>query len=115
MKRLLLLLALAAPLPAAAHAFLDSATPAVGATVAASPPQLVLRFTESLEPAFCTLAVTDAGGHAVTAAKPVSGAERNQLVLALPPLKPGTYHVTWQAVSVDTHRTNGGFDFTVAP
>ena len=28
-------------------------------------------------------------------------------------LAPGTYTVKWRAVSVDTHHTQGDFDFTV--
>jgi methionine-rich copper-binding protein CopC len=37
------------------------------------------------------------------------------ITVALPPLKPGLYHVTWHAVSVDSHRTEGGYTFTVTP
>ena len=28
---------------------------------------------------------------------------------------PGTYSVTWHAVALDTHHTQGSFKFTVAP
>ena len=31
------------------------------------------------------------------------------------PLPPGVYTVNWHAVSVDTHHTQGSFNFTVAP
>ena len=40
----------------------------------------------------------------------------NQAVLVVPiakPLVPGEYTVHWQAVSVDTHHTQGNFQFTV--
>jgi methionine-rich copper-binding protein CopC len=30
-------------------------------------------------------------------------------------LRPGTYRVSWHAVSIDTHRTEGAFTFTVKP
>ncbi|HYA71564.1 MAG TPA: copper resistance protein CopC, partial [Roseiarcus sp.] len=30
-------------------------------------------------------------------------------------LPPGVYTVTWRAVSVDTHKTQGSFSFTVKP
>jgi methionine-rich copper-binding protein CopC len=33
----------------------------------------------------------------------------------LKPLKPGRYGVSWHAVSVDTHRTEGKYNFVVAP
>jgi copper resistance protein C len=42
----------------------------------------------------------------------------NQAVLIVPILKPlpaGDYKVHWQAVSVDTHHTQGTFEFTVKP
>ena len=31
----------------------------------------------------------------------------------MPPLAPGTYRVTWHAVSADTHRMEGAYTFTV--
>ena len=42
----------------------------------------------------------------------------NQAVLVVPiskPLSAGAYKVHWQAVSVDTHHTQGTFEFTVKP
>jgi methionine-rich copper-binding protein CopC len=42
----------------------------------------------------------------------------NQAVLIVPiskPLSAGVYKVHWQAVSVDTHHTQGTFEFTVKP
>ena len=33
--------------------------------------------------------------------------------VALKAIKPGAYHVHWQALSVDTHKTEGNFTFTV--
>ena len=35
------------------------------------------------------------------------------LVLPLPRLAPGRYRVRWHVVSVDTHRTEGSFEFSV--
>ena len=35
------------------------------------------------------------------------------LEVSLPPLPPGKYHVFWVAISVDTHRTEGNFPFTI--
>ena len=55
---------LVALLPAAAlaHAMLDRASPRVGSTVAAAPKELMLWFTEKLEPAFSTAEVRNAQG-----------------------------------------------------
>ncbi|MEJ1978863.1 MAG: copper resistance protein CopC [Acetobacteraceae bacterium] len=42
-------------------------------------------------------------------------ADAVHLVLGLPALPPGLYKVIWHATSVDTHRTEGSYSFTVAP
>jgi methionine-rich copper-binding protein CopC len=35
--------------------------------------------------------------------------------VALPKLAPGLYTVIWHIASVDTHRTEGRFQFTIRP
>jgi copper resistance protein C len=100
--------------PAFAHAFLDHASPAVGGTVPASPPVLRLWFTEGLEPAFSTVAVTDAAGADVEAgAAAVDAKDGSLLEVPLKKLPAGTYTVKWRVVSVDTHTTDGSFTFSV--
>lgn len=112
MRRLLFIWTLL-PTVAFAHAHLDHARPAAGSTVSA-PKSVTLWFTESLEPAFSTIEVQDAKGNAVqmgTAA--VGPSNRAELSVSLKPLAPGTYKVIWRVLSVDTHRTQGDFTFTV--
>lgn len=104
---------LAASGRAQAHAFLASAAPAVGSTVSPAPAEVAIHFTEEVEPAFSTIAVTDGAGHAVTSGAPHTEANAAILAVALRPLPPGTYAVEWHATSVDTHRTQGRFRFTV--
>ena len=41
--------------------------------------------------------------------------DRRLLQIDLTPLPSGTYRVKWRAVSVDTHATEGDFNFTVKP
>ena len=113
----LLLPALLFAAPSArAHAFLDHSTPAVGATVHGSPSEVRIWFTEVLEGAFSSIAVTDASGASVTAG-PARVDPGNGHVMAVPmkTLAPGRYRVKWRALSVDTHTTTGNFDFEVAP
>jgi methionine-rich copper-binding protein CopC len=106
----LLFIALA-PVTARAHAFLDHASPLVGSTVATAPHEVVLTFTQNLEPAFSTAQVTDSGGGRVDAGKAeVSG---NTMRVGLKSLGPGSYKVHWHALSVDTHSTEGTFTFHV--
>jgi methionine-rich copper-binding protein CopC len=98
--------------PAAyAHAALDHASPLVGSTVASAPHEVVLTFTQSLEPAFSTVTVTDPSGADAGAGKAqVSG---NTMRIGLKAGSAGTYKVHWHAVSTDTHSTEGTFTFHV--
>ena len=99
-----------------AHAFLDHASPAVGSTVPAPPPQVRLFFTQGIEQAFSRVELTTAQGQPVqTGAATVDPNNNMQLVLAVPRLGPGRYKVTWHVVSVDTHPTEGSFEFEVRP
>jgi methionine-rich copper-binding protein CopC len=107
---LLLVMTLGAP-SAHAHAFLDHASPLVGSTVATAPHEVSLSFTQSLEPAFSTVTVTDSSGAEVSQGKAqVSG---NTMRVGLKALGPGSYKVRWHALSVDTHTTEGSFSFHV--
>jgi hypothetical protein len=100
---------------ARAHAFLDRASPAVGSTVHAPPSEVRIQFTEELEPAYSAAHVEDASGATVSTAARVDERERSVLIVPLGALKPGRYKVIWKVLSVDTHVTNGTFNFTVAP
>jgi copper resistance protein C len=101
--------------PAFAHAQLEKASPAVGGTVS-RPSEIRLTFSEGVEPKFTKVSLTGPGGAVpLGAAKTESG---NQAVLIAPitkPLAAGVYTVHWHAVSVDTHHTQGTFQFTVKP
>jgi copper resistance protein C len=102
--------------PARAHVRLDHASPAVGSTVAATPKELVLWFTETVEPAFSSIEVRDTNGIAMHEGKAaVDPKQRTQMRVPLKPLAPGTYKVIWRVLSVDTHRTQGDFTFRVGP
>jgi copper resistance protein C len=108
---LLCLLAAAASSGVQAHAFLDHASPLVGSTVQTAPHEVVLTFTQNLEPSFSTVEVTDANGGRVDQGKAsVSG---NTMRIALKSIGAGSYKVNWHALSVDTHTTQGSFSFHV--
>ena len=111
----LAVIALLTPLAARAHAMLGRATPAPGSTVKPAPKEVVLSFTEKLEPKFSAIEVHDAKGAAVQAEKAQAGDSATQLRVALKPLPPGTYKVIWRVLSVDTHRSIGSFTFRVGP
>jgi hypothetical protein len=99
---------------ASAHAFLTTASPKVGSTVSASPREIVLNFTEDLEPAFSSVEVDGPSGAKIASGKPlISGAR--MIVPLMGPLASGVYKVVWHATAVDTHKTQGNFNFTIKP
>jgi methionine-rich copper-binding protein CopC len=95
---------------ALAHAFLDHANPPVGGTVRTAPREVVLTFTEKLEPALSRATVQNAAGTRVDRGSRAGG---NQMRVSLGALGPGTYRVSWRVVSVDTHPSQGDFTFRV--
>jgi methionine-rich copper-binding protein CopC len=100
-----------ATLAAHAHATLQSAEPRVGSTVASPPHQVTLHFSQRLEPSLSSITVTNGSGQRVDAGRAsVSG---TTMSVSLGAIGPGTYHVSWRALSVDTHTTEGSFSFTV--
>jgi copper resistance protein C len=118
MTRLLAALLLLAGLasPAFAHALLRKAVPGVGSTVAIAPPTVTLTFSEGVEPSFTTVEVMSAGGvHMEYGGVAAAGGDQKTISVKLKPLPPGAYTVQWHATSVDTHKTDGKFTFTVTP
>jgi methionine-rich copper-binding protein CopC len=113
--RVLLLAAILATMATAvsAHAFLERVSPGAGANVHAGPMKVQLRFSEALEPSFSGIKVTDSTGHDMAAGPAVSNG--TQMELPLRALSPGRYRVSWHAVSIDTHRSEGKYNFLVLP
>jgi methionine-rich copper-binding protein CopC len=96
---------------ARAHAFLEHANPLVGSTLASAPREVSLTFTQNLEAGFSSVEVTDANGARVDQGKPqISG---NTMRVGLKSLSQGSYRVRWHVLSVDTHKTEGSFTFSV--
>ncbi len=105
------LLAAFSNVAAQAHAFLDHASPLVGSSVATAPREVALTFTQNIETVYSSIEVTDASGTRVDQGKPqISG---NSMRVGLKSLSQGSYRVRWHALSVDTHKTEGSFTFTV--
>jgi methionine-rich copper-binding protein CopC len=113
---LIVILTFALQSVATAHAFLDRAEPRVGSTTGKAPSEVRIWFTQRLEPAFSKIQVFDAQGKEIDKRDThVDAKEKNLLLVSLPELSAGTYKVSWHVVSVDTHRTQGDFKFTVEP
>jgi len=99
---------------AMAHAFLDHAEPRVGSTLGKPPGEVKLWFTQQPEHAFSVVQVFDAAGKPVDQNDTHTDAnDAKELIVSLPELAPGTYKVVWHVLSIDTHRTQGDFTFTI--
>ena len=97
-----------------AHAYPKIRTPAADTTVAEPPHEVAIEFDEALEPAFSSIAVTDAHGNAVSTGKSaVDAHDRRRMTVEVGNLAPGAYTVAWVAVAEDGHRTEGRYAFNV--
>jgi methionine-rich copper-binding protein CopC len=101
---------------AAAHALPQTTSPAADSTVRTAPREVTIVFSEAVEPRFSRIEVADAHGARVDVGEVrVAPGDARRLSVVLRPIGPGRYTVTWHAVAVDAHKTQGRFTFTVAP
>ncbi|WP_071332133.1 copper homeostasis periplasmic binding protein CopC [Burkholderia contaminans] len=97
-----------------AHALPKTQEPAANATLSVAPHAVTIGFSEALEPAFSSIAVTDSHGQSVVDGKSsVDAGNRKRMQVALTNLTAGTYTVAWIAVASDGHRTQGHYAFTL--
>jgi methionine-rich copper-binding protein CopC len=102
--------------PTLAHAHLQSASPAADGTVAVSPTELDLKFSEGLNLKFSGVTVTGPGKAVVATGAPALADGDATLVVPLPAALPaGVYTVDWHALSTDGHKTHGSYSFAVKP
>jgi methionine-rich copper-binding protein CopC len=99
---------------ASAHAHLKTASPSPDSTVQAVPQAVSIDFTEGVEPKFSSIEVQDAAGHRVDKGEAMTSPSDNKhFSVGLNALTPGVYKVIWHATAVDTHKTEGTFQFIV--
>lgn len=102
--------------PAWGHSFPDHSEPRVGWAVDTPPAQVRIWFDVPIEPIFSTIKVVDANGQQVDKQDGrVNPLDHTVLEVSLPTLPPGRYRVFWNVISIDTHRTEGDYPFTVRP
>ncbi|WP_329431413.1 copper resistance protein CopC [Streptomyces anthocyanicus] len=114
----LLLLAAACALlagagPASAHAALTGGDPREGAVVDKAPAQVSLTFSESVSMDDDSLRVLDPRGKRVDDGKPFGTGGATYSVKLHAGLPDGTYTVTYQVVSADSHPVAGAYTFSV--
>jgi copper transport protein len=100
---------------ASAHAQLESSDPGAGEVLPVAPRQVTLVFGEAVEPSANSIQVFDDHLRRVpTGPASTVGANGDGLTASLPPgLAKGTYTVSWQVSSADTHPVSGSFQFSV--
>jgi methionine-rich copper-binding protein CopC len=96
---------------AGAHAHLVKSSPADGAVITTSPANLMLNLSE---PARLTALSIQKGSEPKQDLKPLPTTAAQQISVPLPPLTPGTYLVSWRALSDDGHVMPGTLHFTLA-
>ena len=112
---LAILLALLFAANVAAHAILVQSTPAAGSTVATAPPELVLEFTEELDPQFSSVQLLNSARQVVNSGPGrVEPAAPRILRLTLQSLQQDSYIAVFKARSaVDGHITAGNVPFGI--
>jgi copper transport protein len=112
----LVALGLVLPAVAGAHAALLRTSPSASVVTNGSPSQVALTYSESVEPRFSIISVTDVNGRQVTSGSPARQPGSPQtLVEPLQKLSPGWYLVIWRVISADGHPVRGAFTFAVGP
>jgi len=99
--------------PASAHAALLGSDPAQGSVVDKAPTQITLNFSEKVALSDGSFKVLDPKGQRVDTGKPAELTGTMYGVKVQPGLPRGTYTVTYQVVSADSHPVSGAFTFSV--
>jgi methionine-rich copper-binding protein CopC len=112
-------LLVAVPAVAAAHAELESSTPAAGENLDTAPTEVTLTFDDELDPDGSTFTVVDADGQEVGSGEvDLTVADRNVLAGEVTITDPGVYTVEYTVVGDDGHAVSGtisfGYDADVA-
>lgn len=98
---------------ALAHASLMSSDPADGAVLDVVPTEIVLRFTEPVDPVDDAIRLLDGTGARVTVAAVDQSLGADTMRVELPELADGTYAIGWSAVSADSHPIGGAYVFSI--
>ena len=107
-----LLIALALPASAAAHATLEQSTPHYGTRLHTSPAAVTLRFDQSVKALPNAISVLTAKGVSVSGTTRTS-ADQRTVNAPVSRLGRGAYTVRWRVVSADGHVVSGVFTFGV--
>lgn len=99
---------------ALAHSFPEAESPAAGQEISTPPSDVKITYDAPIEKLFAKLEVLNADGQSEAAGEPEVGADGLTLSVKVGALKPGGYTVKWSVLCIDTHHTEGSYQFTVA-
>lgn len=98
---------------ASAHSFPQGETPAAGQELSKPPAAVTITYDAPIEKLFAQLEVLNAEGKSVADGAPEVGDDGRTLSIKVDTLRPGDYTVKWSVVCIDTHHTEGSYQFTV--
>ncbi|QFZ78871.1 hypothetical protein GFH48_21065 [Streptomyces fagopyri] len=104
---------LAGAAPVSAHAALTGSNPQQGAVVTQAPDQVALTFSEKVAMSDGAVRVLDPKGKRVDTGKPFETGGTTYGVKLHAGLPDGTFTVTYQVVSADSHPVSGAFTFSI--
>lgn len=107
------LIALAAPAAAHAHAALVRSVPGSRAVLTQAPASIDLCFNESIELKFSSITLEDAGGATIPLGKLQAGSDPKCLVAPIPTIGTGVFTVHYRVLSRDGHVVEYGYQFTI--
>ncbi|MBA2720204.1 MAG: copper resistance protein CopC [Chloroflexi bacterium] len=110
------LVVVGAPAAVLGHAELETVFPADRSTIVESPAEIVMTFTQDLDPGKSSIRVADAGGTVVAEGGAVNAREslRTMRLELATPLSAGTYTVRWTSFSTeDNEQARGTTTFTL--
>jgi methionine-rich copper-binding protein CopC len=96
-----------------AHTHLQSQMPAADSTVSA-PSELSLTFSEGVEADLCKVTISHDGDDILVKSLITQGPDKRTLIVTpAVPFTDGDYKIEWHVVSVDSHKSEGVYAFTV--
>lgn len=94
-----------------AHVKLESAIPAINASVASQPKSIMLNFGEKVM--LMNVKLLDAQGKAIPLNYKITHDLKKSFEVAVPKLNKGKYTVVWTTMGTDGHNMNGEYNFTI--
>jgi copper resistance protein C len=98
---------------ALAHSFPEAESPSAGQEISKPPSDVTITYDAPIEKLFAKLEVLNADGKSEAAGDPEVGPDGLTLSVKVGALEPGEYTVKWSVLCIDTHHTEGSYQFTV--